>query len=130
MKNLVSLLTRLADADMVFWLLPPLMALLVSGTLAQRWMGLWPAMEMFFSSFIIWAGPVPLPGAYTLLGILSINLTLKFLLKSRWQWEKSGIILSHLGAIILLLGGLLTAMTAREYYMLIDPRRSGKPLYL
>ena len=129
MKMLAKFLYRLADADMVFWLLPPLMAVLIAGTLAQRWMGLWPAMEMFFSSFVIWAGPIPLPGAYTLLGILSINLTLKFLLKSRWQWEKSGIILSHLGAIILLLGGLLTAMTAREYYILIPEGQESPFIY-
>ncbi len=85
-KALKHTLLRLADADIAFWLMPPLMALLIIGTLAQRWMGLWPAMDMFFSSFIILAGPqffkVPLPGAYILLGILSLNLTLKFLLKS------------------------------------------------
>ncbi|MCB9983836.1 MAG: cytochrome c biogenesis protein ResB [Rhodospirillales bacterium] len=129
MKILVTLLYRLAKADMVFWLMPPLMALLVAGTLAQRWMGLWPAMEMFFSGFVIWAGPVPLPGAYTLLGILSINVTLKFLLKSQWRMRKIGIHLSHLGTIILLLGGLLTAMTAHEYYMIIPERQETPFIY-
>lgn len=119
-------LYRLAEADMVFWLMPPLMILLTAGTLAQRWMGLWPAMDMFFGSFIIWAGPLPLPGAYILLGLLSLNLTFKFLLKSEWKWNRAGIILSHLGALILLIGGLLTAMTARESYMLI-PEGSETP---
>lgn len=114
-----KLLNTLVDADMVFWIMPPLMILLIAGTLAQRWLGLWPAIDQYFSTFIIWAGPVPLPGAYILLGILSINLLLKFLFKSDWKWEKSGIALTHLGAIVLLLGGLVTAMTARETYMLI-----------
>lgn len=112
-------LFRLADADMVFWLMPPLIAILIAGTLAQRWLGLYEATNMFFTSFIFFAGPIPLPGGFTLLGILSVNLTLKFLLKSDWSWRKSGIILTHLGALILLIGGLITALAAKEYYMLI-----------
>ena len=114
-----KLLNTLIDADMVFWLMPPLMVLLIAGTLAQRWLGLWPAIDQYFSTFIIWLGPIPLPGAYILLGLLSLNLVLKFLLKSEWKWAKSGIILAHLGAIILLFGGLLTALTAKETFMLI-----------
>lgn len=119
MKTVSRYAHRLAEADIAFWLLPPLMLLLVVGTLAQRWMGLWPAMDMFFGGFILWAGPVPLPGAYTLLGALSISLSLKFLLRSDWRWEKAGINLAHLGVITLLIGSLITAMTARETYMLI-----------
>lgn len=118
-NSLRKTLNKLVDADMVFWLMPPLMVLLIAGTLAQRWLGLWPAIDQYFSTFIIWLGPLPLPGAYTLLGIFSLNLILKFLLKSEWKWGKSGIILSHLGAIILLFGGWLTAITAQETYMLI-----------
>lgn len=118
-NSVKKLLNTLIDADIVFWLLPPLMILLVVGTLAQRWLGLWPAIDAYFSTFIIWAGPVPLPGAYLMLGVLSVTLLLKFLFKSEWRWNKSGIILTHLGALILLFGGLLTTMTARESYMLI-----------
>ncbi|MGB0720081.1 MAG: cytochrome c biogenesis protein ResB [Bdellovibrionales bacterium] len=118
-NKIKQILMRLADADMVFWLMPPLIVLLIAGTLAQAWMGLWPALHMFFAAFVIWAGPVPLPGGYTLLGILSLNLTLKFLFKSEWSRRKSGIILTHLGALILLIGGLITAITAREHYMVI-----------
>lgn len=118
-QNILRPLYRLADADMVFWLMPVLMLLLVAGTLAQRWMGLWPALEKYFSGFILWVGPIPLPGAYTILSIISLNLLAKFLLKSEWRWQKAGINLAHLGVIILLFGALLTAMTARETYMLI-----------
>ena len=124
-----KLIHKLAEADMVFWLMPPLMILLIVGTIAQRWMGLWPAMDMFFSSFIIWAGPIPLHGAYILLGLLSLTLSLKFLFKSEWRWQKSGIILSHLGALTLLCGGLLTAMTARESYMIIPEGQETPFMY-
>jgi hypothetical protein len=108
---------RLAQADIVFWLLPALMVLLVAGTLAQVPMGFYAAHKMFFASFIIWAGPVPLPGGYLMTGALTICLLLKFVLQSRWSLQKSGIILTHLGVLVLLGGGLLTALSAKEGYM-------------
>jgi hypothetical protein len=74
---------------------------------------------MFFSSFILWAGPVTLPGGFTLLAALGVGLTLKFALKSEWNLRRSGIILTHLGALVLLAGGLATALSARESFMLI-----------
>lgn len=114
---------------MAFYILPLLMILLVAGTIAQRWMGLWPAYDMFFASFIIWAGPVPLPGGYILLGILAINLSAKFLLKSEWRWRKAGINLSHLGALVLLIGGLITAISAKEYFMLIAEGQETPYIY-
>ena len=128
-KNIKTLAYRLAEADMVFWVMPALMTLLIAGTLAQRWMGLWPAIDLFFGTFILWLGPLPLPGAYILLGILSINLTLKFTLKSDWKWRKSGIILSHLGALIILFGSLLTAITAKETFMVIAEGQSAQYTY-
>jgi len=110
---------RLAEADMVFWLMPLLILLLIIGTVTQRWIGLFEAHQTYFASFIIWAGPVPLPGGYIILGLLTLNLTAKFLFKSEWSMKKSGIILSHLGALILLIGGLVTSITAVERYMIL-----------
>lgn len=120
---------KLAQADTVFFLLPPLVALLVAGTLAQRWLGLYDAQAMFFSSFYFWAGPLPLPGGYTLCGLLAAGLIVKFLFYSEWNWRRTGIIMSHLGTIILLAGGLLTALTARESYMAIPEGQSSPYIY-
>jgi len=124
-----DLLKRLAQADTVFYLLPPIMALLVAGTLAQKYMGLYEAHQKFFAGFYFWAGPVPLPGGYTLIGLLSLALLLQFVLGSEWRWRKSGIHLAHFGALILLLGGLLTALTAREGFMAIPEGLSSSYVY-
>ncbi len=120
-KNIKKTVLNLAKADTVFWLMPALMVLLITGTLAQSWVGLYQAQKTFFSSFIFFTPyiPVPLPGGYTLLSLLSISLTFKFLLKSQWSWHKSGINLIHFGALTLLIGGLLTAIFAHESYMVI-----------
>jgi hypothetical protein len=110
---------RLSRADIAFYTLPALMALLVIGTLAQADMGLYQAHKTYFAAFVFWVGFVPLPAGYTLLGVLTLNLLLKFLFHSEWSWRKAGIILSHFGALILLLGGLLTALSAREGFMIL-----------
>lgn len=99
----------LISAHMVFFLMPPLMVLLIIGTLAQKEMGLYAATQYFF------AGPL----AWLLMGVLAFSLTLKFLFASVWSWQKSGIILSHLGVLILLYGGALTALTTKEGYLII-----------
>jgi len=132
-KTIPKVINALTHASILFWLMPMIMLLLIAGTLSQRWIGLYHSIDKIFASFIIWidlgAISLPLPGGFTLLGILSINLLLKFLFKSEWSWRKSGIILSHLGALILLIGGLLTAILARETYMLIPEDQETPYIY-
>lgn len=119
MKFLSTWVKRLSQADIVFYIMPALIALLLVGTIAQKHMGLYVAQKMFFSSFVFWIGFVPLPGGYLLIGLLTVFLSLKFIFHSKWTFEKSGVNLSHFGVLVLLAGGLLTAMYAREGYMII-----------
>lgn len=129
MKRISGILKRLARADVAFYMLPPMMALLIAGTIAQKYMGLYEAHQKFFASFYFWAGPVPLPGGYTLIGIFSLALALQFVMGSSWRWSKSGIHLTHFGVLILLFGGLLTALTAQEGYMALDEGASSPYVY-
>jgi hypothetical protein len=124
-----NLLLALARADTAFFILPALMAILIVGTVAQRWMGLYDSQHLFFMSFIFWAGPVPLPGGALLIGTLTLGLSLKFIFKSRWSRLKAGINLTHLGVLILLAGGFLTALWAEESYMLIGEGQSSPYIY-
>ena len=122
-------LLRLAKADFPFYVLPFIMAFLVAGTLAQGKMGLFAAQEMFFGSFVLWVKYIPLPGFYTFTAILTFSLLLKFLLASEWTKYKIGINLTHLGVLVLLIGGLMTAVTAREGYMMIAEGKSSPYVY-
>ena len=110
-------LRKLAGADMPFWVLPWLMVLLVAGTIAQREIGLYEAERIFFSSWVLWMGPIPLPGGFLTLSILTTLLSIKFLFFSRWSWQKAGINLTHLGVLLLLIGGMVTVMSSSEGYM-------------
>lgn len=124
--NSVKILRRLARADAVFFILPFIMLNLAAGTVAQRFMGLYAAQEKFFGSFLFWLGPLPLPGGYLMTSALAVLLALKFFLESEWSYRRAGINLAHLGALVLLGGGLVSSLSAREGYMII-PEGEASP---
>jgi len=104
----------------MFYILPLLMLVVVAGTVAQRYVGLYVAEQSIFAAPLIWIyGLVPLPGGWLLLAVLTFSLTLKFLLKSEWSLARTGIILTHGGALLLLVGGLVTSLTSQEGYITI-----------
>ncbi len=92
--------------------LPLMAAMLVAGTVSQRFIGLYESQRIFFSS----------PPALVLLGVLTLSLTCKFLFFSPWKVSRFGINLAHLGILILLLGGFLTALQAKEGSMVIGEK--------
>ena len=109
----------LAKPDILFFCLPWLMVLLIVGTIAQKYMGIYEAQKIFFSSWIFFWGVIPLPGGALTLGIIFVSLAIKFIFHSPWSFKKAGIILTHLGILTLLLGGLITAKYAEETFMVI-----------
>jgi len=119
MKSIKAAVYFLARPNIFFYTLIWLIVLLIFGTLAQRDVGLYVAQRTYFSSFILWIGLVPLPGGRTTIGIILICLVAKLVLGSPWRWSNAGIIITHLGAMLLLLGGLLTAVHSQEGSMLI-----------
>jgi hypothetical protein len=118
-------LKTMAGPSVIFFTLPWLMVLLALGTVAQRDLGLFDAQKIFFSSWILWLGPLPLPGAYTTLGVITLCLLAKFLLYSPWRKHQAGIILAHLGVLVLLTGGLVTAFSQQEGFLLLKEGQSG-----
>ena len=96
------------------------MVLVVLGTLAQKDMGLFAAQNKYFSSWFIWFYFLPMPGGRFTLFIISINLCFFFFNKNIWKIKKLGIIILHMGGILLLVGGGLTGMFSSEGNMVID----------
>lgn len=119
----------LSSPAIVFYLMPWLIVLITAGTIAQKELGLFAAQKIFFSSWIIWFGPLPLPGAYPALGLLSLSLLYKFLFNSPWRMDRIGTILTHLGVLVLLIGGLLTAMTQKEGYLILGKGAASSDVF-
>ncbi len=91
------------------------------GTIAQVHLGLYKAQNDFFRSFFVFWEPkgsslrIPIfPGGYMVGGLLIINLFAAHFRYYKPGKKKIGIILIHLGLVLLLLGQLLTDFLAAE----------------
>ena len=99
------------------------------GTLAQVDHGLYAAKVKYFHSFFftekIFGIPVLLPGGLLLMIILTINMVLGALVKVRKRWRGAGLLISHFGMIMLLVGGFVTWAFATDGYMALYPGMSS-----
>ena len=103
------------------------MLLIFLGTLAQVHLGIHAVQARYFQSLLIfWSPPgaswkIPiLPGGYVIGTVLLLNLLAAHATRFQFARKKIGIILLHLGVILLLVGQLLTGLFARETQMRID----------
>jgi hypothetical protein len=94
------------------------------GTLAQVHLGLYKAQNDFFRSFFIYWSPagsnwrIPIfPGGYFIGWLLLINLFAAHFRYYRPGQRKYGIVLIHLGVVLLLVGQLLTDVFSSESTM-------------
>ena len=109
----------------LFYSLPWLMFLVVMGTVSQKNLGLYDASEKYFNSIILWFGPIPTPGGLTTIGLIFIALSIKFIFYSPWHRKKAGTIITHLGILLLLLGGGITSIVSQEGFMIIPEGRNS-----
>jgi len=109
----------IAGPHIIYWVMPWFMLLLVFATIEQKYIGLYDAVQIYLYNFILWIGPLPLPGGGIALALITLSLTIKFLFYSPWSWKRSGIIVSHFGSLLLLLGGFITILNAKEGFMII-----------
>ena len=114
----------LSHPKLLFYTLPWLMVLVTLGTVTQKDLGLYNATEKYLNSIILWLGPVPTPGGLLTIGVIFIALCVKFIFYSPWRIKKAGTILTHLGVLLLLLGGIITATNAKEGFMIIPEGRN------
>lgn len=115
--KLKKILTLCARSDVFFYLVIWLIILLISGTIAEQQQGLYYAQQNYFSVYFFWVfGLLPLPGAYTTLTAIFLNLLCK-LSTDNWQIKKLGTLVTHISGLLLLLGGFLTAHFSQEGYM-------------
>jgi hypothetical protein len=101
------------------------MVLIFAATLDQVNLGIWAVQERYFRSFIVYvkAGPFVIPafpGGYLVGGLLLLNLTAAFLHRFAFTWRKAGILASHFGLILLLIGELLTGLWQQDFHMRLD----------
>ena len=96
-------------------------------TLAQVQLGVWGVQEHFFRTFFVLSKlpgtdiPVPVyPGGYFIGVLLLLNLVAAHFARFALKWSKSGIALTHLGLVMLLIGELLSGLWQEEFSLRLD----------
>ncbi len=59
------------------------------------------------------------------MGVITLCLLVKFLFYSPWRAHQAGIVLTHLGILILLIGGIITAFSQKEGFLLVGEGQSA-----
>ncbi|WP_068772892.1 cytochrome c biogenesis protein [Termitidicoccus mucosus] len=107
------------------WLLALSIALVFFATLDQVQLGVWGVQQKWFHSFIVihFVKGVPLPvfpGGYCIGGLLFFNLLAAHARRFRFSWKKSGILLTHFGLLLLLVGEFFTGIMQEDYQLRLD----------
>lgn len=124
----------LASLRLTVVLLGLAMVLILAGTLAQVDEGVWTVVDRYFrSSYVVIPfqlfvpktvarvpGATLFPGGLTLGVLLLVNLLAAHAVRFKPSWKRAGIILTHAGVILLLVGEFVTGAAAREGNMSID----------
>lgn len=101
------------------------MVLVFAATLDQTNLGIWGIQQKWFRSFVVYqpvgrfALPV-FPGGYLVGGLLLLNLLAAHVYRFKFSWRKAGVILTHAGLILLLVGELLSGLWQEDYYLTLD----------
>lgn len=115
---------KLATAILIFITLVTLL-----GTLGQVDHGLHAAKEKYFHSFYFVErfGPVPvvLPGGLLLMILLFVNMVVGAIIRVKKRWKGVGLLISHLGILMLLVGGFVTWAFSTDGFMALYPGMSS-----
>lgn len=137
MDTLKKILKPLASLYLTVPLLAVSLLLVYAGTTAQKQLGIQDVQKQYFHSFVAHVsfdqvllpfakagshhipGGFPLPGGYTLIALLLINVIAAHAVRFKINWKRSGILLIHFSLILLFAGELIASQYAVESQMAI-----------
>lgn len=134
-KQLTLWINRLGSLRFTVLLLFLSIVLVFVGTLAQVDQSIWTVVRDYFRTPVAWIklqiffprnlqipGEFPFPGGWTLGLLLTINLLIAFTQKLGRKPYKIGLILIHVGILLLLIGEGVTGLYAEEGNMTISEK--------
>ncbi len=130
-KSIKQLLAPVASLRLTVVLFVLAMILIFAGTIAQKDVGNWAVVNTYFRSlgFMMPLGiagiKVPFVGGYTIGGLMIVNLLAAHTVRFKLTWKRAGIVVTHLGLILLILGEVLTGVFSVEWQMQINEGQSS-----
>jgi hypothetical protein len=134
MNALKPILRVLSSLRLSVILFAMAMFLILAGTLAQVHEGVWTVVDRYFRSGLVriefqifvprevmkLPGAIWFPGGFAIAAALLVNLLAAHITRFKFTTKRLGIIITHLGIILLIVGEFVTGIAAREGNMTID----------
>jgi hypothetical protein len=128
LRTVRAIIRPLSSLRLTVVLLGLCMILVFASTLAQVELGIHEIQQRHLRAWIAWFDlapgekeiPIPFPGGMLLGSLLLLNLIAAHATRFELRLKKAGMILVHLGIILLLLGELFTAVFSNESQMTLD----------
>jgi hypothetical protein len=120
-------LAVLASLQLTVFSLFYMALLVIGGTILQSEKGIYAAQQEIFQSWLFWLfGVLPLPGLLLIGALLFINLLSAAVFRLKYKWSASGLLLIHIGLLVLLGGGFVSFQFGREYFMTLNEGESSR----
>ncbi len=130
LKNHDSFFKLLASPLFTLFCIALAMALVIIGTLAQVEIGTFAAQQRFFNSFWVYAtvggAKLPVfPGGLTLAVLWLTNMLASMIQRTELYLSRKGLLITHGGIILLLIGQVFTQLASEELVMPIELRQNS-----
>jgi hypothetical protein len=111
-----------------------LLLVVLLGTLAQMHTSLYDVQREYFEAPFFTVPlpggiPLPLPGGSLLLAALLVNLLVGGVLRMRLGWRRIGILIAHVGIVLLLVGSAIEYARSDKGYISLREGESGDVFY-
>ncbi len=122
MKLITSILRPLASAAVFYYATLWLVVLVTVGTISQKYFGLQTSLEKYFSAWLIQPMDMPLwlPSGRLTMTVILICLIAKLIVATKWKIKWIGTNITHIGVLLLMSGGVITAYTTTEGNIAIE----------
>ncbi len=120
------MLKRLGSLKLTVLVLALIAFLVIAGTVCQAQSGLYAAQQRVFHSWVFWLfGILPLPGMLLAGVLFLVNLLAALATRFSWRRGALGMLLIHIGLLLLAGGGFFIAATARESFLTLREGESA-----
>ncbi len=106
-----------------------LFGLVLAATFYQLGHSIHETTLRFFHSWLIFAGPMPLPAGRLVYAVLGVNLIVSVLTRIPLRWSKVGLFIIHTGLILLVIGGLTHRFSRSESVLVLAEGESDSYSY-
>ncbi len=118
-NKLFSIFVFFSRTEVFCVMLFGLMVILIVGTISQKEIGLYSAQQKYFLSNFVWLDFFPLPGGQLIMFFIFFGLVIK-LIKTEWKKYNIGVIIVHMGILVLLFGGFVATNFSKEGFIVVD----------